>query len=157
MSVIAYKNGIIAADNAMTRDNSMLVKGCKLFKVRSGPRKGFVIGYVGDVGELNRIAKQYMTGEDGPVPCVPDDSDNEIVVMDPTGGIIEVDHAMIETELDAEPFFAWGTGGAYAFGAMEMGASAVEAVRIACKYDRGCQVFGQRVPRFAATRRNVKR
>lgn len=54
--------------------------------------------------------------------------DGDIAILDPTGYPMEIE----------APFHTLGSGGEIAFGALAHGATAIEAVKIAIKYETGC-------------------
>lgn len=59
------------------------------------------------------------------------------LLVSPKGEVFLVEANLVPIPIDA-PFFAGGSGSEIAIGAMEMGASAEEAVRIAIKHNTSC-------------------
>jgi ATP-dependent HslUV protease subunit HslV len=68
------------------------------------------------------------------------------------GKVYEYEQLPIAQEMQ-DPIIAWGSGRDFALGAMEAGATAVEAVKVASKY---CVSCGMGVDSFTPTRPKVK-
>lgn len=64
----------------------------------------------------------------------PEDRDFACLLVDPDGRVWLIDGELTPTPVEGD-FFAVGSGGTYALGALEAGADPVRAVEIAAKYD----------------------
>lgn len=132
MTVIAVRNGIIAADSQFNNGNNKML--CtKLFRVPDG-----VLGLAGDSGpgfELLHWLQKHSCSE----PIKTDEYAREgfDAILVTKSGIYLYEESLAPDVVTGR-FFAIGCGGAAAYGAMHMGASACEAVRIACKIDANC-------------------
>jgi 20S proteasome alpha/beta subunit len=128
MTTIAYKDGVIAYDSRQTRGGAIVSDEAPKCQVVDGV-SFFLSGAVCDEKAL--IAAYFGTPSPVPVECsgyVVDDGKLMIVGHDDKTGIWRQD-------LDPANPDAIGSGSAYALAAMDMGASAEDAVRAAMKRD----------------------
>ena len=128
MTTIAYKDGVIAYDSRQTRSGSIVSDDCQKLTVVDGV-SFFISGAVCDEKAL--IAAYFGTPSPVPVECsgyVVDGGRLQMVGHDDKTGVWRQD-------LDPANPDAIGSGSAYALAAMDMGASAEEAVRAAMKRD----------------------
>jgi 20S proteasome alpha/beta subunit len=128
MTTIAYKDGVIAYDSRQTRNNRIVSDSVTKCQVVDGVHF-FLSGAVCDEGAL--IAAYFGTPSPVPVECsgyVVDGGKLMMVGHDDNTGIWK-------QELDPSNPDAIGSGSPYALAAMDMGASAAEAVRAAMKRD----------------------
>ncbi|MBB1614517.1 proteasome subunit beta [Pseudomonas sp. UMC65] len=128
MTTIAYKDGVIACDSRQTRADAIVSDDCLKCQVVDGV-SFFLAGAVCDEKAL--IAAYFGTPSSAPVECsgyVVDDGKLLMVGHDDRTGIWK-------QELDPLNPDAIGSGSAYALAAMDMGASAEEAVRAAMRRD----------------------
>lgn len=128
MTTIAYKDGVIAYDSRQTRNDRIVSDNCLKCKVVEGV-SFFLSGAVCDEKAL--IAAYFGTSSLVPVECsgyVVDDGKLMMIGHDDKTGIWRQD-------LDPSNPDAIGSGAPYAIAAMDMGASAEEAVREAMKRD----------------------
>lgn len=128
MTTIAYKNGVIAYDSRQTRGGAIVSDDCSKCEIVEGV-SFFLSGAVCDEKAL--IAAYFGTPSPVPVECsgyVVDGGKLMMVGHDDKTGIWR-------QELDPSNPDAIGSGSAYALAAMDMGASAEEAVRAAMKRD----------------------
>ncbi len=128
MTTIAYKDGVIAYDSRQTRSGSIVSDDCQKLTIVDGV-SFFLSGAVCDEKAL--IAAYFGTPSSAPVECSGYAIDGGKLLMvgheDRTG--------IWKQELDPANPDAIGSGSAYALAAMDMGASAEEAVRAAMKRD----------------------
>jgi hypothetical protein len=118
----------MAADTRMAIDGRM--NRCeKLFR-----RAGALIGLAGDDAPALIFLDWYGTGRARPELLVTGEADFHALVLDDKRRIWLYDK-WCRGERISEPFYAIGTGADAALGAMHMGASAVRAVKVACKID----------------------
>lgn len=128
MTTIAVRDGVMAADSKIASGDDCGTT-CKLYRIR-----GVIIGFSG--GDRNGklflrwyagrhfYTPQFFTGDD-------DDCFEALLL---TKRKLELwDESLIPSRVKA-PFYAIGSGRGVAMGAMAAGASAEEAVHIACRY-----------------------
>jgi len=138
MTTIAYRDGELAADSKCTAGGYLVGEFDKIIEV--GP---FLVGGCGDVAMIARyfewLQKQDNLGE---LPPKPDESlkakeENSYTILfvhKQTKALWQMDNGNYPHLLRA-PFMAIGSGHLLAIGAMEMGATAKQAVEAAAKYD----------------------
>ncbi|MEW5543464.1 proteasome subunit beta [Pseudomonas soli] len=128
MTTIAYKDGVIACDSRQTRGGAIVSDDVVKYQVVDGVRF-FLSGAVCDEKAL--IAAYFGTPSPVPVECSGYAVDGGRLIMvghdDKTG--------VWKQDLDPANPDAIGSGSTYALAAMDMGASAEEAVRAAMKRD----------------------
>ncbi|WP_335944452.1 proteasome subunit beta [Pseudomonas sp. G166] len=128
MTTIAYKGGVIAYDGRQTRSGAIVSDDCSKCQVVDGV-SFFLSGAVCDEKAL--IAAYFGTPSPTPVECsgyVVDGGKLMMVGYDDKTGIWK-------QELDPSNPDAIGSGAPYALVAMDMGASAEDAVLAAMKRD----------------------
>lgn len=128
MTTIAYKDGVIAYDSRQTRGGAIVSDDCLKCEIVSGV-SFFLSGCVCDEQAL--IAAYFGTPSKDPVECSGFVADNGKLMM--VGHDDKTD--IWKQPLDPANADAIGSGSAYALAAMDMGASADEAVRAAMKRD----------------------
>lgn len=136
MSVVAYCNGVLAADSAAYGGDYQPSPGakCKVFKLADGRRVGITSGKLGQ-------PERFLAYLEGRLPL----EDAEKVSWDVRAMIIEADGTLYLAEDSVHmagpirpTFYAIGTGSKYALGAMACGASAAQAVQAAIRFDPHC-------------------
>jgi len=128
MTTIAYKDGIIAYDSRQTRDNRIVTDNANKCRVVNGV-SFFLSGVVSD--EKFLIDAYFGTPSPVSLECsgyVVDAGKMMRIGYDDDTGIWKQD-------LDPSNPDAIGSGTSYAIAAMDMGASAEDAVRAAMKRD----------------------
>lgn len=131
MTTIAYRNGIMAADSACF--DSSLYQG-EVDKLWMLPEIGLV-GCSGEIGAMIQFVDWLKDGsERKKKPDLPDDCDFESIVVGLDGEAVHYDRHLVPIRV-ANDLHAIGSGRKLALGAMMAGASAEEAVKIACHYD----------------------
>lgn len=128
MTTIAYKDGVIAYDTRQTRSDVIVSDDCEKCETHDGV-KFLLAGAVCDHKAF--IAAYFGTRSDAPLDCfgyVIDGDRLMLVGNDDKTGIWRQD-------LDPDCPDAIGSGSPYALTAMDMGASAEEAVKAAMKRD----------------------
>lgn len=131
MTVIAYRDGVLAADTQATLGHSQ--RGASVCKVR---KRGTVLAAAaGDARGAIKFLDWFAAGL--PAEAAPDmgaeDKDAQGYVFPPGGPILTFTRrgwSYYRAEYDA-----FGCGCDYAIGAMAHGASAIEAVRAALKHE----------------------
>lgn len=132
MTTIAYRDGVMAGDRRVTEDSLVAFEMRKVFKRKSD---GALVGGVGNTTILQRYVDWFLDGERGFKPNMGLTKDDEtcVIVARPSGKVEYHDRNGIQPILGK--FFAIGSGASAALGALEMGATARQAVRVASKYD----------------------
>lgn len=136
MTIVAYRDGVLASDSRVTVESTDAGTRCfnsvqKLFRKDSS-----IIATVGESSPGIVFVRWYGSARRRPKVLLDPELDWTCLVLDKEG-LWEWDSSM-EPELVAEPFYAIGAGTKAALGAMHMGASAEEAVRITCLIDPFC-------------------
>jgi 20S proteasome alpha/beta subunit len=126
MTTIAYRDGILAGDTRVTTEDLVSPEKIrKVFKLRNG----CLFAHSGDAEEGELLKRSIIKG--GPMPKI---KDSDAICVMPNGDILFTE-GLTWTKIVA-PFVALGSGKQFAYGAMQYGASAADAVRVACKLDK---------------------
>lgn len=128
MTTIAYRDGVMAADTALTHNGVWEGKSVKIGTTSDGR----VVGIAGAPGMMKPFIDWLQFG--GDAPAYDRDDHFFAIVAYADGAASLYDRFMSEIKM-SEPFHAIGSGKEIAIGAMAAGASAEDAVRIACIYD----------------------
>lgn len=129
---------LIAADTQNTDSAGTKYRCCKIERFKDG-RFFLGSGHLLTIGKAKRWAGHKFAEKHRPDfeelfgECA-NDFAFSCVVVDPHGRVTLVDDEM-EPQPILDPYFAIGSGGHFAVGAMDAGATVEEAVRIACKRD----------------------
>ena len=135
MSVVAYKDGVMASDSRgwAGRFKASPGRKRKLHRLRDGSLLGVSSGQVGMADRFAAWMKRGGRLDDwhGRAP----DNLSAMRVM-PNGDLYVIEDSLDWTgPMTGTRMYAIGSGGDFAIGAMMAGKSAVEAVRIACQLD----------------------
>jgi 20S proteasome alpha/beta subunit len=126
MTTIAYRDGILAGDTRVTTEDLVSPEKIrKVFKLRNG----CLFAHCGDAEEGELLKRSIMRS--GPMPKL---KDSDAICIMPDGAVLFTE-GLTWSKIDA-PFIALGSGKQFAYGAMQVGASAADAVRAACKLDK---------------------
>jgi len=132
MTTVTYRSGVIASDSLVSNEEYLMKTfSRKIFKV-----DGVLIGVCGG-SYSGLVFVDWFRGlllDD----CMWDldvGDDFEALVVHPDGEILTYNRYLIPDEHGKPKFFAVGSGSKCAYIALEMGASAERAVKLACKYD----------------------
>lgn len=129
MSVIAWDGKVVASDRQSTA-GSMAVMAKKIWRLDSG-------GVIAIAGHLERgllRVRWYRSGAKPELwPRFEGETELTMVVFE-RGHAWEFEQEPVAIPVRAKKM-AWGSGTDFAMGAMEAGADAAKAVRIASKYD----------------------
>lgn len=140
--VVDKREGVMVADNQNTL-NTIVAPCQKIWRMEDGPNEGTLVGTTGAGGpclvfmEWFRLHKGHNFEEcfdDNQLMQIDDHEDFWCLLLHPTGGIQLVDRFFVPERIPV-PYHAVGSGGNIALGAMDAGASAEEALRIACRRD----------------------
>ena len=136
MSIVAYKNGILAADSRAYGGDYQTSPGtkAKIHRLADGSRVGVTSAIIGMperyVAWLNAGADPEKFGDPKP--------DCTVLLVKPNGDIFLADSGLYFSGPIKCEAHAIGSGAPIAVGAMAAGASAEEAVAIACRFDKHC-------------------
>lgn len=128
MTTVAYRNGRIAGDTNVTSDG--IFEGTAVKVARNA--FGDLAGTAGRMSFAQAFLAWFAGGEKGSMPECPKNSQAFIVRAANQGSIeyIEGGGGVIQA-----PYYAIGSGGRIAMGAMAFGAEASQAVICAAKHD----------------------
>jgi ATP-dependent protease HslVU (ClpYQ) peptidase subunit len=130
MTIIAYRDGLMAADTCVT--DGFITSGMKLYK-----KQGHIIGFCGDVSQALVFVDWFFNQKKNRKPDLASETGWEAMVLN-VDGVTTWDRSLRPIPMD-DHFYAIGSGATLAIGAMEFGATAREAVAIACKRDPYCR------------------
>lgn len=129
MTTIAWDGKTLAADSMSTYEDGTKMHVVKIAKSEDG----FIVAVAGNFNVGLIWMRWVLAGMN------PDDQPEEgkganVIIIDPKGKAHVFENAPIRQELTVKKW-ALGSGYHLALGAMEMGADAVTAVRVAAKWD----------------------
>lgn len=134
MSIVAWDGKTIAADRQVTL-GELITRGSKIMQLSNGD----VVAFTGAAAFGLAMVEWYENGADPatfPASQKTDDWSRLIVV--PAKGR-PFTYETLPVKISAnDKFQAWGSGRDFALGAMEMGASAVQAVKVATRFCARC-------------------
>lgn len=133
MTVIAYKDGLLASDSAISSDIVYIASMKKVIRTSAG----WLVGGCGDVVHVVRFlswAEAGFKARSRPPPS----EDFAGMAIAPDGSLSLFEKDMMAFPVSA-PFLAIGSGADLALGAMAHGASAAQAVEIAIQFCHGCK------------------
>lgn len=130
LTTIAYSRGVLAADSASTSNGILCGVVTKLARSPDG-HIAAVAGSTLDCAAIRRWVAGGLIGETG---VSGNDSSGLLIKPDGSVHLLGSDGALAPIEAE---YHATGSGWQIALGAMAAGASAEEAVRIACRLDGG--------------------
>ena len=133
MSVIAYDGKVIAADKQATCGD-LIRTVTKLVRLESG----VILGWTGSQDRGLTLARWWREGADPEsYPEFQLEEDWCRLVVLQNGRLVTYEQSPDCFEM-LERCQAFGSGRDFAIGAMEVGASAVRAAEVACKFSAGC-------------------
>lgn len=143
MTTIAFKDGNLATDTLITKGFSRVGYTRKSRLISDGPLEGCVAAMSGDLFLMSLCFEWLEAGggfEDAPDALKSDEAMYSLVLIHPAGGVTHFEKCMpiraLERGLGPKGCaFAMGSGEDFALGAMEMGASAEQAVKVAMALD----------------------
>lgn len=135
MTTIAYKNGVLAGDRRAVA-NGWIMPGT-LTKVFKGEADGveFLLGLVGYPEEAMVVVNTLLQNGQPPESFELSDGCRVIMIRGHSSDITVFEGKATFTLKMTGDFFAFGSGGPVALGALHAGASAKQAVVIASVYD----------------------
>lgn len=139
MTVIAYRNGIMASDSLLVDGYSRIGTAQKIDKVR-----GWIIGGAGDFDATEAFMAKFdpsVIRKNIYIPFYPgaprDGEECKLLAVSPRGEMYEFSSAGVFGRVYG-PYYALGAGADSAMAAMAMGATAEKAVQIAIKHNMAC-------------------
>lgn len=132
MTVIAYRDGVLASDSYVIQDGRFRVGNFqKIYRVTDDDGQSFLVGTSGSVHDCVKFRDWFESGEDDSFN--PEDPFAAIVVNEKTGKVV---HYEGDTPMEIDnPYHATGYGAPLALAAMAAGVGAEEAVKAACVID----------------------
>jgi 20S proteasome alpha/beta subunit len=131
MTCIVYRDGVLASDSRVIDGTDTIYNTTKIYRLDDGS----LMGAAGNGREICIFKNCYLHGIEAPEGY--DYKEFAGIIIKPDGAIFFCEtHDLLDT-VDDE-FLAIGSGRSVAIGALEMGASAEEAVEIAIKYNTYC-------------------
>jgi len=128
MTTIAYKDGVIAYDSRITRDTEIVDDDSQ----KCHEEKGVKFILAGKTSHYARLVSAYFgTAELRDLQC-------SAIVVDADGlwyAGNDAEDGFWKSPIDSDKPYAIGSGGLHALTAMDMGATAAEAVEMAKKRD----------------------
>lgn len=137
MTTVACRDGVMASDGQVTNGGIIVTSDTpKIFQ-----HDGCLLGVCGLYGEMLALKKWFEGGMTGENPKLEEDS--EALILNPDGSLFGLWEKQFMVPINDEPFSAIGSGRVIALGAMAMGATAIESVEVAIRYDiySGGEVF----------------
>jgi ATP-dependent protease HslVU (ClpYQ) peptidase subunit len=132
MTTIAFRDGLVAADSALSNGNTITIGATKIAK---RPSDGAIIAATGSSAYNAAFMRWALADEpDEKQPKRPDDNTRALIYKAGTIWIFESTEPSPPYQHDA-PYYAAGSGMDFAIGAMAMGATAEQAVEVAVKHD----------------------
>lgn len=130
MTIVVVRNGEMAADSRFSAEG-LYFRGQKIFR-----KNDVLIGIAGDVVPAMLFVDWYGTPGPPPPELLSANADFSALVLS-KAGLFEFDKWCKGLKVHGR-FYAIGSGAAVALGALQMGANARAAARVACKFDSGC-------------------
>ncbi|HYE00929.1 MAG TPA: hypothetical protein VEH84_16215 [Alphaproteobacteria bacterium] len=130
MTTIAYRDGIMAADSQVTGGDVVRGTAKKIFRIND-----LLVACCGGSDEAEEFRQWLRAGAaQGDRPRFRDDSRFSAMTVD-ADGAVNIWNKFCVPQLADAPFHALGSGNELALGAMAFGASAEQAVNVACSLD----------------------
>ena len=126
MTVIAFRDGILAADSGVFQGDVFVGTCEKIWRNADG----FLGGHTGYFDESVAFQNWFMAGMKDAAPRIDDKSGNEGLIITPEGETFWIGDKGRRKAMCCGDFFALGCGYEIALGAMHAGLGAIEAVRI---------------------------
>jgi ATP-dependent protease HslVU (ClpYQ) peptidase subunit len=130
MTTVAYRSGVLAADTQSAGEDGTKYR---MRKIHMTTHSGVLYGCAGDTSAILRI-RRWMERNTTSRPRLPKDTDADVLMVKPDGTLWMLNDAFDWEPVDAK-FHAIGSGASFALGAMARGATAVQAVKIAARFD----------------------
>lgn len=147
MTIIAYRDGLLAADTSVFEHGRTYVGQAPKIFLRRDTDRLYLLGHTGDLADVG-VLQAWAEGKLGLSEFAEKLTEHgECLLIESVpgkGAVLEGNQVVWLSRhgraiLD-NPFHALGSGTNIALGAMAHGASAVQAVRHACHYDACCRL-----------------
>lgn len=141
MTVITYRDGVMACDSAWSLDDTVVTRQNKITRFETGA----LYGAAGDSDDrtLVRLLAKVTRASEIPSRAALAEIPNDIgaLFVLPSGAVFMIDTGKDDPGMCPvrHPFATVGSGKKLAFGAMAAGATAREAAAIAARYDLHCR------------------
>lgn len=133
MTTIAFKDGILAADSAVTASGNWEGSCMKIAKLKPS----IFAGFAGALAVQETVFEWIAGGMDRKkIPTIMDGGEDykwDCLVITPDA-VWSLERSFLRS-FTQSPYYAIGSGADLALGAMAMGATANQAVEAACKHD----------------------
>jgi len=133
MTVVTFRDGIMCADSRITSGSDICGRMNKIVRT---PKRGLLAGGAGRCSDVQKFLDWCVDDCEGPL-TQDAHSEWEGMVVYPNGSMVYYSNKGSWVP-QKEKFYALGSGEPYALGAMAFGATAREAVKVACQYDSSC-------------------
>lgn len=133
MTTIAYRDGVMAADSLVTGHGIRMGSLAKVIRAKDGTLAGAAGNTLDSAKLLTWVRLMGAECRDNDVPPT-EDKDTSLLIAYPDGIVEWIGAHDGRVAVDAG-FHAIGSGGEIAIGAMAFGATAEQAVEIACRFD----------------------
>lgn len=134
MTVIAWDGQTLSSDRQRTIGGTPTTMR-KARKVTAPDGRQFLVGCCGR-SDFIQMFLAWLAG--GERPVFPVTEDFYALVIDQKRRLWVIHDTLIYVQVTGIPHWAIGSGGNYAIGAMQFGATSAEAVRVACRLDVNC-------------------
>lgn len=133
MTIICYRDGVIAADNAVFLGNIRVGS----FRKIASRDDGALAAAAGTTSICERFNVWFVNGCQSPFDPKDEDKDFSAIIVHPDGHVQRMGYQGDEFSIEAS-FYAIGFPQDFALGAMAAGATAEEAVRLCLQWHDGC-------------------
>ena len=130
MTVVAYRDGVLAADSGVWQGGIIVANTQKVFRLSDGS----LFAASGPRSVIERVFDCFEGKSPLLPPPLPDRRDFVSIRIEASGVIWRMDGDMIQYSCPDAPWYVLGAHDELLFGALAAGASAIEAVEIAIKY-----------------------
>ena len=134
MTTVAYSSGVLAFDSKITGNDGYTGWGIKGRKTSK-----FLMAGCGSFADMTAFMDWMQAGgvvADKKLFGIDRKIEMSAIVVNKKGHVYFYEDYLYPFQIDA-PFHAIGSGSSYAIGAMAFGATAVQAIKIASKWDNG--------------------
>ena len=135
MTIIAYKDGVLAADSLLVAGSLKVGTDRKLTKI-----EGYMLGGCGNSEDWEIFLEWFIKTLKNPLTPRPDKIHEQFEAICIKNKLILYYGPKLVPFKVKNKFHALGDGMDLAYGAMAMGASAKQAVKVACKYNKNCSL-----------------
>jgi len=138
MTLVAYRDGVVAADSATWGAGGRVITGHnkKIRRLNSPLMAGALVVCAGASGVIARFHEWLEAGGKGEREAVKAGDGFQALIVHADGGVTRYDEEWLPFALQA-PYHVLGAAEAFMLGALAAGASAKEAVRLAMVHTEG--------------------